>query len=711
MSFFILALYGYSYLDADAARALIDGELSLYAVGAAGVTAIISAICYTKELSGVLPVAIVNYFLIAITTFIASFQTDYKSIILVTLWSVVALFAPLFAWIASGPVLLAIAATIGWYFYTGVGDYTQILLPIIATVVPFVIGWLSLQRVVGQTENDRIYHELRNKLSSVSSQSEAMIAAISNGIISVDTKNIITLINPAATKLIGWNKEDAVGLDYRSVLKLHDARDQPVVEATHPIQLAMTSGKEVREETMQIVSIDSGKRLQASITATPIPSGGVITVFRDITEERASEREQAEFISTASHEMRTPVASIEGFLGLAMNPATAQIDQRAMTYITKAHESAQHLGRLFQDLLDVSKADDGRLQNNPKVVDVVPFLHDIVTGLLPKAQAKSLFVNFKPNPDFEGNFDASRQSYGSNIDHATARVITPAYYVNVDNDHLREVLDNLVENAIKYTLHGNVTVDVTGDDEHVIVSIADSGIGIPAEDVSHLFQKFYRVDNSDTREIGGTGLGLYLCRRLTEAMGGKIWVESVYKEGSTFFVQLPRMDSVKAQEAIESSDIVAEATPEIISVRSEATAAPSSSNNAAKPEFMPALDVAAAPVQQQTPTTAARPPLPAQSTTAAPAPTATQAPNTANSTALAPQSYQNQSPVQQPQIATQPQQSSTNQIPTQSAYRPQSMPPAAQPTAAPQAPPAPTNNLNNNTNPQANTPPQVNNPQ
>jgi hypothetical protein len=376
------------------------------------------------------------------------------------------------------------------------------------------------------------------------------------------------------------------------------------------------------------------------------------------------------------------------------------------------------LGRLFQDLLDVSKADDGRLQNNPKVVDVVPFLHDIVAGLLPKAQAKSLFINFKPSPDFEGTVDISRQSYGSNIDHATARVITPAFYVNVDNDHLREILDNLVENAIKYTLKGNVTVDVTGDDEHVIISIADSGIGIPAEDVSHLFQKFYRVDNSDTREIGGTGLGLYLCRRLTEAMGGKIWVESVYKEGSTFFVQLPRMDSVKAQEAIEgSSEVNSDTAPEIISVRSEAKIGPEmaspSGNGSMKPEFMPALDVA--PVTPTTPPPAspiaspsATPQQPSAPVQQAPATVTTTAPSPSPIAPTAPVSTTTP-PYSQP---TQPQ--AANQLPNPAPVRP-SYPPTAQIGVVPQQPPVSTaqpaqpGTMSNTA--QVNVPPRINNPQ
>ena len=475
--------------------------------------------------------------------------------------------APVFGWFGAVPILFAGVSYLAWTAYTAIFDFAALGIVLISTFTPLLIGWLAVQRKTGNEETDKVYHELRSKLNSVSGQSDAILNAISNGIIAVNAQNIITLVNPAATKIIGWNREDAIGLDYRTVFKFSDARDQIIPETQHPIQLAHTGGREVKIESLFLVTSDSGKRIQASVTATPLSDGGVITVFRDITEERAEEREQAEFISTASHEMRTPVASIEGFLGLTLNPATAQIDDKARGFILKAHESAQHLGHLFQDLLDVSKADDGRMLNNPQIIDVVPFMHDIISGMLPKAEAKSLFVNFKPNPDFTAATQDVRESYGSNLDHDTARTVAPVFYVNVDSDHLREVADNLIENAIKYTPKGSITVDVDGDDSHVTISVADSGIGIPAEDIPHLFQKFYRVDNSDTREIGGTGLGLYLCRKLAEAMGGKIWVESTYKEGSTFFVQLPRISSVDAQRIIEDSS-EKESTVEITNVTS-----------------------------------------------------------------------------------------------------------------------------------------------
>ena len=265
-------------------------------------------------------------------------------------------------------------------------------------------------------------------------------------------------------------------------------------------------------------------------------------VFRDISKELSDNREQAEFISTASHEMRTPVASIEGYLGLALNPATATIDARAKSFLEKAHENTQHLGQLFQDLLDITKAEDGRLKNEPVVLDATDFSRNIWEGLKPKAEDKGLEYIFMPDHNVAGE-----------------KTIMPVFFIHADRDHLHEVLNNLFENAIKYTPSGTVAVNVTGDSDSVRISVKDSGIGIPAEDLPHLFQKFYRVDNSETREINGTGLGLFLSRKLTESIGGKLTVESEYKKGSVFTVRLPRItrenaESLKTKEDAKKSE-------------------------------------------------------------------------------------------------------------------------------------------------------------
>ena len=179
------------------------------------------------------------------------------------------------------------------------------------------------------------------------------------------------------------------------------------------------------------------------------------------------------------------------------------------------------------------------MKNNPKIINVNEFLKDIFDGLATKANEKQLNYIFMPDI----------------IDEGKEKSLQPIFYANIDPDHFREVVSNLIENAIKYTPSGEVVVNVTGDDKQISVSVKDSGIGIPAEDIPHLFQKFYRVDNSDTREIGGTGLGLYLSRRLAEAMSGNLRVESKYKEGSTFYLEIPRMNSSEAKQRLESAEV------------------------------------------------------------------------------------------------------------------------------------------------------------
>lgn len=453
------------------------------------------------------------------------------------------MFTLVFAGIFGTGTLLILVIIVNGYlinlFLGGTLTRETILGLIMGGELPILISYILWHSKSGNEKSkDRAYYDLANELNQVSNKAEVVISAIGDGVIAIDNQGVIELINPAAQRIIGWGRQDAIGLDYKSVLQLLDAQGHDLTHANDPIFEVLTTNQQKRTNELTLQT-NSGKKINISVVASPIGhlGSGAIIVFRDITKEQEEERAQAEFISTASHEMRTPVASIEGYLGLALNPATATIDEKARDFIIKAHESAQHLGHLFQDLLDVTKADDGRLSNNPKVIDVAVFVEDIIEGLKPKADEKGLRVFFKPN--------TTERNEGS------LRNMTPVFYANLDADHLREVFSNLVENAIKYTLKGEVVVDVFGDNDHVVVSISDSGIGIPAEDIPHLFQKFYRVDNSDTREIGGTGLGLYLCRRLIEAMDGRIWVESEYKKGSTFSVELPRISNQEATRLIE----------------------------------------------------------------------------------------------------------------------------------------------------------------
>lgn len=394
-------------------------------------------------------------------------------------------------------------------------------------VILFVTSLIGLHRQHSSDGHAEAYHALAQELSQVANKSEIVINAIGDGVIATDSKGIIQLINPAAQSILGWDGQDAKNLDYRSVFKLLNAKSEPIADDTGPIQQVLHGGDPVTCNDM-ILETNSGKKMNVSLLVSPVGKfgNGAIIVFRDITDEISENKQRAEFISTASHEMRTPVAAIEGYLGLALNPATATVDDKARAYLEKAHESAAHLGRLFQDLLDVSKAEDGRLKNEPQLVELVNFARESVAILIPKAQEKSLDLVFQPD-----------------VTEDTMNAITPTFYAQVDPDHLRETLSNLIENAIKYTKEGSVTVNISGSEDRATFSVSDTGIGIAPEDIPHLFQKFYRIDNSETREIGGTGLGLYLCRRLVESMNGRLWVESQQGKGSTFFVELSRLSA------------------------------------------------------------------------------------------------------------------------------------------------------------------------
>lgn len=365
---------------------------------------------------------------------------------------------------------------------------------------------------------------------------EFLLSAIVDGVVLVGEDNTIHLFSPAASSITGWSPQEAVGLDYRSVLVITDEHGQQYPPEIHPFAQALRTHSTVKD-SHGLLSTRSGKLIPISLIVSPViedinkMATGVVGVFRDITAERLEENRRSEFVSTASHEMRTPIAAIEGYLALALNPKVANIDERARNYLEKAHNSTQQLSQLFADLLTSAKAEDGRLSSYPKVIELGEVLEQIADAARFSAQKKGLKL---------------RYMMSTNQDVTGGKVIRPLFYVYVDPNRIREVLQNLVDNAIKYTNEGEVTVALTGDSSVAQVQIRDTGVGIPDEDIPHLFQKFYRVDNSMTRTIGGSGLGLFISKKIVELYNGRIWVESHAGKGSTFFINLPRMTTEQA---------------------------------------------------------------------------------------------------------------------------------------------------------------------
>ena len=362
-----------------------------------------------------------------------------------------------------------------------------------------------------------------------------VLNSIDEGVMIVHSSGIVVLVNPAAMRLLGTSDPNMVeNLQLASILSLENSEGTKIEDDVNPVLRAVMNGENFETRDLILVSVQEQRRPVAiSVVCTTTGQNERIITLRDIARELEEEGEQADFISTASHEMRTPVASIEGYLGLALNPKTATIDERARKYLEEAHASSKHLGRLFKDLLDVTKLDDKKIRVQLTPVEMASTVRSIANGQVPMMSEKGIHYTFGAN--------AARS------DNAT-RVVNQEVYASVDIDFLREAVNNLVENAIKYTASGGgIWVNVRGDDDRVLINVTDTGIGISPDDLKHVFQKFYRADNSQTRTVGGTGLGLYLVKQRVEAMGGKVWAESSFGEGSTFYLSFPRITAEEYQ--------------------------------------------------------------------------------------------------------------------------------------------------------------------
>lgn len=479
-----------------------------------------------------------------------------------------------------------------------------------------------------------------------------VLNTIDSGVIIVLPTGVIEYINPAAVSLLGGQMaQNFLGAKLEDILKLENGQGVAIPAQNNLVFYAVNNGQNYTTREYFLVNLQGQKKPVAfKIITAHSPKNERIVTFYDITSELEAESEQTEFISTASHEMRTPVASIEGYLGLALNPKTATIDERAKKYLEEAHKSSQHLGKLFRDLLDVTKLDDKRIKAHLTPIEVTSTVRSIAEGQIPKMSEKDIHFTF-------GSSSSANMNGG--------RVINQEVFAAVDVDFLREIINNLIENAIKYTNNGGgIWVNVRGDGDRVLINVTDTGIGISPEDSKHVFQKFYRADNSETRTIGGTGLGLYIVKERVEAMSGSTWVESTFGEGSTFYVAFPRLTY---EEYLRRKQI--EANTQAMTPQNSATSTPAVST----------------PNENQTPA-----PIQFPTETTAPTPVATPVSTTTNTP------IQTEASMQTPTASTIPTQAPA-QTPTMTNAPIQTPAPAQTPTAstAPvQAPaPAPTESV------------------
>jgi PAS domain S-box-containing protein len=360
------------------------------------------------------------------------------------------------------------------------------------------------RRATSAIENARLYRAAEER-----AQAARVLATIGDGVLLVDSHGRIRLWNAAAERITGLAAEHVLG---RKIVEA--VSGWSAIEPRLPLA---QPGESVRAESVPLEL--GGRELWLSISAVGYEDGTVYA-FRDLTEERALETMRQDLVATVSHELRTPLAAIYGSaLTLRRGDIELEVELREKLLEVIVEESSR-LADIVNDLLLASQLDSGKLKANIERCD--------------------------PREIAQLEIDAARTHLPENV-HITLEAPPGLPDVAADSGQLRQVLSNLIDNAIKYSPEGGtVEVAVTPNDRHVRFSIRDSGLGIPRSEQRRIFEKFYRLDPDMARGIGGTGLGLYICRELIRRVDGRIWVESDGAAGSTFHVEVPQEKSAAA---------------------------------------------------------------------------------------------------------------------------------------------------------------------
>jgi PAS domain S-box-containing protein len=350
------------------------------------------------------------------------------------------------------------------------------------------------RRAAVAVDNARLYRQSKRR-----ARAALVVQHVADGVLLVDTEGVIRLWNPAAEHITGVPAAEALG------------RPAAEVFADWATISGLAESAEHRP-VMRAVNVNA-RELWLSITAVGFEDGAVYA-FRDLTEERTVETLKSDFVSTISHELRTPLAAIYGAaLTLRREDVLLAEPQRTGLLEVIASES-DRLARIVNDVLWVSRLESDGLRTVIEPCDAVELARSVVDAAR----------HYIP-PSIKLELSAPKQD------------VPP---VAGDSDKIRQVLTNLVENAVKYSPDGGrVTVEVALAGSRMRFTVRDQGLGVPPAEHRRIFEKFYRLDPDMTRGVGGTGLGLYISRELLERMGGRIWVESGGARGSTFVAEIP----------------------------------------------------------------------------------------------------------------------------------------------------------------------------
>jgi PAS domain S-box-containing protein len=363
-------------------------------------------------------------------------------------------------------------------------------------------------------------HEAEQALHMATRQRELILESVGDGIFGIDLDGRITFINQAGAAAFGSTPEQLTGRDMYEVIHHSHADGTPCSRSTSPILQALRRSESIRIRD-EVFWRDNQAAFPVEYSASPILEegrlSGMVIAFRDVSERSRLEKMKDEFISTVSHELRTPLTSLRASLGLIASGSLDHRPEKQHQMVEMAVESSDRLIRLVNDILDFDRVGKGKLPFDRQPVETLVLLRRAADVAYPKANQAQI----------------------------TLRVEAQPVHVVADEERILQVLNELVENALKFS-QPDTTILLSAhpfgppsSQAHVVFSVEDQGRGISPEKLEKIFDRFQQGDASDSRDLGGTGLGLALCRSIVEQHGGRIWAESTPGQGSKFHFTLP----------------------------------------------------------------------------------------------------------------------------------------------------------------------------
>ncbi|HEU5187313.1 MAG TPA: ATP-binding protein [Candidatus Saccharimonadales bacterium] len=397
-------------------------------------------------------------------------------------------------------------------------------------VVSFAIYIYQRVRESAHTASAQSRHDLEVERS----RADVIVDNIGEGIVALNKDANITFVNAAAESLLGFKQHSLIGQDFYGAIPLNDQFAKVIFAKDHPLARCLASGKKASLIATLKRSNQSKSKVLSVIFAPIVNEGkvsGAVTSLRDVTEERAVDRAKSEFVTIASHQLRTPISAISWFAEMLLSGDTGTLTQEQHDDVERIHQSSQRMARLVSEMLVVSSLELHNLPIRPQPMNIASEAHKVLKDQLQ-------FIHDSKTPKVKEQYDKDLPE------------------IPMDADVIRSILHHIMANALKYTrADGSVSIEISKDSHKITPSsqgsvaiiVSDNGYGIPKPAQGRIFSKFFRADNIKDKDTDGTGLGLYIVKALLDYVGGSISFTSEEEQGTTFVVRLP-LEGMRARE-------------------------------------------------------------------------------------------------------------------------------------------------------------------